>query len=76
MFYPQSAPFSQAKTIPTGTRPCHRGTKRPSSLCSRDCLQFQARTAQWGRGCHVIFKLEDKVVLVQAFVSGGRPLVA
>ena len=51
MFYPQSAPFSQAKTIPPrGPDPATEEQKRPSSLCSRDRLQFQARTAQWGEG--------------------------
>ena len=50
IFYPQSVPFSQAKTIPHGDPTPPEEQKLPSSLRPRDRLQFQARTAQWGEG--------------------------
>lgn len=48
IFYPQRVPFSQAQTIPHGDPTPPRRNKGFPVLSPRDCLQFQAHTAQWG----------------------------
>lgn len=76
MFYPQSAPFSQAKTIPRDPTLPQRNKGAPV-LCVPETVCSFRHAQPSGRGDgHVIFKLEDKVVLVQAFCLWRRPLVA
>lgn len=80
IFCPPSSPFSQAKTIPhrDPTLP-QRNKSSPVLRVPETGLQFQAHTAQGGRGDdHVISKLGDKVTLVQPFPSPQEeePLIA
>lgn len=59
---------AKQKQSPTGTRPCHRGTKAPQFSVFQRPSAVSGTHSPVGRGDgHVIFKLKDKVVLVQAF---------
>lgn len=66
---------AKQKQFPTGTRPCHRGTKAPQFSVFQRLSAVSGTHSPVGRGDgHVIFKLEDKVVLVQAICLWRKAL--
>lgn len=68
---------AKQKQSPRGPDPATEEQRRSQFSVFQRLSAVSGTITQWGEGDgHVIFKLEDKVVLVQAFVSGGRPLVA
>lgn len=68
MFSPQSAPFSQAKTIPHGDPTLPQRNKDVPVLCVPETVCSFRHAQPRGRADgHVIAKLEDKVGLVRAF---------